>query len=181
MSISTTTGEFRLTEMHLVHRAKSGDSNAVARLIEMHREGLVRIAANILRDPSEAEDVAQEAFLRIFGQLSNLRDDGSFKRYLFQVGVRLCLDRMRRIRAEPTDSIEGESRPREDIESRVHIERVLAKLPAELRATLVLREIEQLDYQEIAEVLRVPVGTVRSRLHAARERFRQLWVDEVFG
>jgi RNA polymerase sigma-70 factor (ECF subfamily) len=143
--------------------------------------GLVKVAANILRDPSEAEDVAQDAFIKVFGQLSSLRDDLGFKRYLYQIAVRLCIDRMRRIRPEPQSEIHGGTARREDIESRVHIERVLAKLPTDLRTTLVLREIEELDYTEIADILQIPVGTVRSRLHSARERFRVLWMDEVFG
>jgi len=65
------------------------------------------------------------------------------------------------------------------VENRVVIEKLLAQLPAELRTTLVLREMEQLSYEEVAEVMRVPIGTVRSRLHTARERFRKLWVEAV--
>ena len=177
----STTLELRVQDCHLVLRAREGDQTAVARLIERHRVGLVKVAANILRDPSEAEDVAQEAFIKVFGQLSSLRDDLGFKRYLYQIAVRLCIDRMRRIRPEPQSEIHGGTARREDIESRVHIERVLAKLPTDLRTTLVLREIEELDYTEIADILQIPVGTVRSRLHSARERFRVLWMDEVFG
>ncbi len=177
----STTLELRVQDCHLVLRAREGDQTAVARLIERHRVGLVKVAANILRDPSEAEDVAQDAFIKVFGQLSSLRDDLGFKRYLYQIAVRLCIDRMRRIRPEPQSEIHGGTARREDIESRVHIERVLAKLPTDLRTTLVLREIEELDYTEIADILQIPVGTVRSRLHSARERFRVLWMDEVFG
>lgn len=180
MAFSTTL-ELRVQDCHLVLRAREGDQDAVTRLIERHRIGLVKVAANILRDPSEAEDVAQEAFIKVFQQLHALRDDYGFKRYLYQIGVRLCIDRIRRIRPETQSDIQTGATKREDIESRVHIERVLAKLPTDLRTTLVLREIEELDYAEIAEILEIPVGTVRSRLHSARERFRALWVDEVFG
>ena len=63
------------------------------------------------------------------------------------------------------------------MENRVVIEKLLAQLPAELRTTLVLREMEQLSYEEVAEVMHVPIGTVRSRLHTARERFRKLWIE----
>lgn len=173
--------ELRVQDCHLVLRAREGDQDAVARLIERHRVGLIKVSANILRDPSEAEDVAQEAFLKVFNQLGALRDDQGFKRYLYQIAVRLCIDRMRRIRPEPQSDIREGAAKREDIESRVHIERVLAKLPTDLRTTLVLREIEELDYAEIADILEIPVGTVRSRLHSARERFRALWMDEVFS
>ena len=110
----STTLELRVQDCHLVLRAREGDQTAVARLIERHRVGLVKVAANILRDPSEAEDVAQEAFIKVFGQLSSLRDDLGFKRYLYQIAVRLCIDRMRRIRPEPQSEIHGGTARRED-------------------------------------------------------------------
>jgi RNA polymerase sigma-70 factor (ECF subfamily) len=65
------------------------------------------------------------------------------------------------------------------VENRVLIEKLLAQLPPDLCTTLVLREIEQLSYEEVAEAMHVPVGTVRSRLHVARERFRKLWIEAV--
>jgi RNA polymerase sigma-70 factor (ECF subfamily) len=180
MAFSTTL-ELRVQDCYLVLRARDGDQDAVARLIERHRVGLIKVSANILRDPAEAEDVAQEAFIKVFNQLGVLRDDYGFKRYLYQIAVRLCIDRMRRIRPDVQSEVHAGTTKRDDIESRVHIERVLAKLPTDLRTTLVLREIEGFDYSEIAEILEIPVGTVRSRLHSARERFRALWMDEVFS
>jgi RNA polymerase sigma-70 factor (ECF subfamily) len=66
-----------------------------------------------------------------------------------------------------------------NVENRVVVEKLLAQLPAELRTTLVLREMEQLSYEEVATAMNVPIGTVRSRLHTARERFRKLWVEAV--
>jgi len=148
-------------------------------LIERHRNRLVRVASNILRDANEAEDVAQEAFLKAFRELDRLRDDQAFSGYVYRICVRLCMDRLRSRRAEPAEFESATADQGEAIENRVVIERLLDRLPYDLRVTLVLREVEQLSYDEIAEVLRVPVGTVRSRLHAAREKFRALWLEAV--
>lgn len=164
-------------ESYWIARCRAGDEQALSQLIEKHRARLVHTAANILRDRFEAEDVAQEAFLKAFRELGRLRDDRSFPGYVYRICVRLCMDRLRAKRAEASEfevSTPAESR---SIENRVLIEKLLDMLPPDLRTTLVLREIEQLSYEEVAEAMNVPVGTVRSRLHAARERFRKLWVD----
>jgi RNA polymerase sigma-70 factor, ECF subfamily len=179
MSISARVEERRVVEEQLVRRVREGDRDALARLIEFHRAGLIATAANILRDRSEAEDVAQEAFLKVNDQIDKLRDDRSFSRYLYQVAVRLCIDRLRRKRCEPSDSIETAAPATTDVETRLTVERLLDKMSPELRTIIILREVQELDYVEIAEVLNIPVGTVRSRLHVARERFRKLWTNEV--
>jgi RNA polymerase sigma-70 factor (ECF subfamily) len=87
------------------------------------------------------------------------------------------MDRLRLKRAELVEFDSSEPHEGGNVENRVLIEKLLALLPAELRTTLVLREIEQLSYEEVAEMMHVPIGTVRSRLHTARERFRKLWVE----
>ncbi|MEJ5169653.1 MAG: sigma-70 family RNA polymerase sigma factor [Fimbriimonadales bacterium] len=168
-----------LDEAQWVLRARDGEEHSMSLLIERHRGRLVRTASNILRDANEAEDVAQEAFLKAFRELDRLRDDQAFSGYIYRICVRLCMDRLRARRAEPAEFESATADQGEAIENRVMIERLLDRLPHDLRVTLVLREVEQLSYDEIAEVLRVPVGTVRSRLHAAREKFRALWTEAV--
>lgn len=164
-------------ELQWVARCRQGDEAALALLIARHRNRLVRTATNLLRDRYEAEDVSQESFLKAFKELGRLRDDRAFSGYLYRICVRLCMDRLRLKRAEPAELETVQPHEGGSIENRVVIEKVLHMLPAELRTTLVLREIEQLSYEEIAEMMRVPIGTVRSRLHTARERFRRLWLD----
>ncbi|HMS54299.1 MAG TPA: sigma-70 family RNA polymerase sigma factor [Fimbriimonadaceae bacterium] len=162
-----------------VSRCRQGDETALGLLIARHRARLIRTAANLLRDRHEAEDVAQEAFLKAFRELGRLRDDRAFSGYIYRICVRLCMDRLRLKRAEPGefDRIQDHDGP--SIENRVVIARILDQLPYDLRTTLVLREMEQLSYEEVAEAMHVPIGTVRSRLHTARERFRKLWVEAV--
>ncbi len=162
-------------EAQLVFRTRQGDQNALRELVTRHRIRLIRTAANVLRDPTEAEDVAQEAFLKAFRELYRLRDDRAFSSFVYRICVRLCVDRLRLKRAEPSPIEPREQSPGGSIETRMLVERLLNQLPPDLRLTLVLREMEQLSYEEVAEAMGVPVGTVRSRLHTARERFRTLW------
>lgn len=163
-------------EALLVARVRNGDESAYKELIDRHRTRLIRTASNILRDPIEAEDVAQEAFLKAYRELYRLREDRAFASFIYRICVRLCVDRLRLRRAEPSPLEPSEQAQNGSIENKVLIEKLLAQLPPDLKTTLILREVEQLSYEEVAVVMKVPVGTVRSRLHTARERFRTLWV-----
>lgn len=165
-------------DVRWIERVRTGDEAALATLVARHRARLIRVAANILRDPMEAEDVAQDAFIRAFREIRNLRDDRAFSGYLYRICVRLCMDRLRSRRAEPAEFDGVVPHQGSRVENRVVIEELLQLLPPDLRTTLVLREIEQMSYEEVAQAMNVPVGTVRSRLHTARERFRDLWLQE---
>jgi RNA polymerase sigma-70 factor (ECF subfamily) len=173
--------DFAAQERHWVGRCRRGDETALASLVTRHRARMIRTATNLLRDRHEAEDVAQEAFLKGFREIQKLRDDRAFAGYLYRICVRLCMDRLRLKRAEIAELDAVQPHDGGAVENRVVVEKLLAQLPAELRTTLVLREMEQLSYDEVAEVMNVPVGTVRSRLHTARERFRKLWVEAMEG
>jgi RNA polymerase sigma-70 factor (ECF subfamily) len=175
--LSRTRAECALEELQWISRCRQGDESALSLLIARHRNRLIRTAANLLRDRYEAEDVAQESFLKAFREIHRLRDDKAFAGFLYRICVRLCMDRLRLKRAEPTEIDTVQQSEGGSVENRVVIEKVLYQLPAELRTTLVLREMEQLSYDEVAEAMRVPIGTVRSRLHSARERFRRLWLE----
>ncbi len=166
-------------ERQWVSRIRLGDEAALGCLVARHRNRLIRTATNLLRDRHEAEDVAQESFLKAFREIGKLRDDRAFSGYLYRICVRLCMDRLRLKRAELVEFDSAQPHQGGAVENKVMVEKLLAQLPAELRATLVLREMEQLSYEEVAEYMHVPIGTVRSRLHTARERFRKLWIDAV--
>ena len=167
-----------------IARAKTGDEAAFRWILGQYRSRVVRLAAHVLRRSDEAEDVAQEAFVRAFQRLLEFRGAtapgraGSFSSWLFSITVRLCLDRRRTARWQremPASAAPAPSSSFQSSDSRLLIEMLLDKLTPPMRAALVLREIEGLEYDEIAEALQIPVGTVRSRLHAARAQFRDLW------
>ena len=165
-----------LEELQWVQRCRHGDEAAMGALIAKHRTRLVRVAANVLRDSFEAEDVTQEAFLKAFREIHKLRDECAFSGYIYKICIRLCMDRLRSRKTESMVVDKPEPSRGQQIETRVVVENLLGELTPELRLTLVLREMEQLSYEEVADMMRVPVGTVRSRLHTARERFRNLWI-----
>ncbi|MBI3625326.1 MAG: sigma-70 family RNA polymerase sigma factor, partial [Candidatus Rokubacteria bacterium] len=150
-----------------------------------------RLAYQILRDREEAWDVAQEAFIRVYQSLPTFRGQSAFYTWMFRIVVNLATDRQRqraaRARAlggEPVSEEEWERTLRDpgagpDFlatrgEERELIRRALDSLPLHHRTIIMLSDIEGLTYREIAEVLRVPIGTVMSRLHNARKRLRTL-------
>ncbi|HLK55613.1 MAG TPA: sigma-70 family RNA polymerase sigma factor [Chthonomonadaceae bacterium] len=169
-------------EADQVARARSGDGAAIDWLLARYRLRVVRLAAHILRRPGEAEDVAQEAFVRAFRNLNSFRGEGRFYTWLYQIVVRICLDRRRAARWDAEMPLEAASgslaapdAALNDVELRVLVETLLDRLAPPMRAMLVLRELEGLEYEEIARVLQIPVGRVRWRLHTARAQFQQLW------
>ncbi len=177
LRVFTSVREAAQEERRWVAKVRQGDESAMNMLLTKHRRRILRAAANVLRDSHEAEDVAQEAFLKAFREIHRLRDDKAFGGYLYKICVRLCMDRLRSRKPEPSMIERTEPSQGSQIETRVLVEKLLRKLSPDLRLTLVLREMEQLSYDEVAEAMDVPVGTVRSRLHSARAKFRELWQE----
>ena len=157
--------------------ARAGNEQAILWLLQEYRPPLVRLLTGVLGDAAAAEDAAQDALLHALRHLHQLRDPAAFYPWLRRAAVRIAL--RQRPRAEAATETPAHFRPGPSavVETRVLVAQILASLPAELRAVLVLREMEQLDYQEIAGLLDVPIGTVRSRLFAARARFRDAWLE----
>ncbi len=148
------------------------------------------LALRVLRDEEQARDVVQDAFLKAYGALDRFEGRSSFYTWLHRIVMNLCLDRKRRERSsrrvEWSEEVEREAEadpesPEPELaleraELRAQLAQALAGLSEDARRTLELREIEGLSYQEIAECLGVPKGTVMSRLHTARRRVRRALV-----
>jgi RNA polymerase sigma-70 factor (ECF subfamily) len=166
-------------EREWIRRCRQGDEDAFRSLLHRYRGPATYLAAQILGDATEAEDVVQEAFLHVFRSLHRFRGDASFYSWLYRIVVNLCLSRMRRKSRRRCIPLEEISRDHEGAapswDTRLQVETLLASLSEEIRVTLLLREVAGLSYAEIAEELEIPVGTVRSRLNAGREQFRRRW------
>lgn len=152
-----------------------------ADLLRRYRGPLVNLAYQLLGDRDEAEDVAQETFVQAYLYLQRFRGEANLFTWLYRIAVNACRMRLRKRR--PVTLQNEPSAPDGAFDERTwirkqRVDEVLRQLPEPLREVLILREIHELSYEEIAQVLGIPVGTVRSRLFTARQRFAERWKAE---
>jgi RNA polymerase sigma-70 factor (ECF subfamily) len=166
-------------DRHLVARSLAGDLRAFEALVRRHENVAYRVAARIA-GPNEAEDVTQDAFVRAFHRLPHFRAEGHFRAWLLQIVHNTALNARARRPPEPVETFAAvvesqggqvQRTPAERLEGRERRDRLESKLrlltPAH-RAVLVLRDVEGLSYDEIAEATETPLGSVKGRLHRAR-------------
>ena len=135
------------------------------------------IAQSVLRDPAEAEDVAQEVFLMAYRKLEQLREPERFRAWVARMSWRQALNRKRGWRRRlARDFRWSAARPETEApETAVTLQREVERMPERLREVLLLAAIEGLDAREVGAILEIPEGTVRSRLHAARKHLLEVW------
>ena len=174
-------------DKELVERVKAGDRQAFNVLVQKYQHKLVKLIQRYVHDPTEALDVSQEAFIKAYRALPNFRGDSSFYTWLYRIGINTAKNYLVAQGRRPPDSdIDAQDAERYDIESRLkdhetpeslaerdEIQRTVFQaiedLPEDLRTAITLREIEGLSYEEIAQTMECPIGTVRSRIFRARE------------
>jgi RNA polymerase sigma-70 factor (ECF subfamily) len=166
----------------LVARARDGDQDAIRQLVAQYERRVIGLAWSLLGSRTDAEDVAQESFLRAFRSLRTFRGQSLFRTWLFQIVVNAARTyrRSRNTRLEDASgsAIDFDTRTsggslEHAIVARDQLNNAMATLPAELREALVLRDVNGLDYREIAEMLGIPLGTVESRIFRGRAQLRQ--------
>ena len=171
----------------LVERVQQGDKRAFDLLVRKYQNKIVHLVTRYLHDPVEAQDVAQEAFIKAYRALPSFRGDSAFYTWLYRIAINTAKNYLlAQSRRPPGDDIEvqdaeqfsGETGLREydtpeHLVLRDEIETTIAAaieaLPEELRTAITLRELEGLSYEEIAQAMDCPIGTVRSRIFRARE------------
>ncbi len=170
-----------IEDINLVRRTLGGDQQAFAGLVEKYKDSVFNVAYRMLGNASEAEDVAQEAFVRAYTQLHTYKDSHRFSTWLLSIASHLSIDQLRRRRflALPLENVpflewiaDLSLGPEESAlagETSDEMQKVLALLPTKYRAVLVLRYWHDLSYEEIAEVLHLTPPLVKARLHRARE------------
>jgi RNA polymerase sigma-70 factor (ECF subfamily) len=170
-----------MSEIEWVRRARAGDDDAFAALVETYQSPIYNLCYRMLGEAGEAEDAAQETFLRAYSQLASYDATRSFKTWLFSIANHHCIDRLRKRRLtwlsidddlpphpalqEQAPGPEEASVRREQSEA---MQALLAKLPPDDRSVVVMRYWYDLSYEEIAEATRTTVSAVKSRLHRAR-------------
>lgn len=178
----------RDTDQLLVERVQRGDKKAFELLVSKYQRKLLRLVMRLVHDHAEAEDVVQEAFIKAYRALANFRGDSAFYTWLYRIGINTAKNHLvTQGRRAPTstdadidaaetfadaDGLRDINTPESLLASKQiasTVNSAMSSLPEELRNAISLREIEGLSYEEIAELMLCPIGTVRSRIFRARE------------
>jgi RNA polymerase sigma-70 factor (ECF subfamily) len=159
------------------------DADFAARMVEA-KQVVFRVAYSVLRDSADAEEIAQDAFLRAHGQMGSLREPVKFRAWVCRIAFRLALNRRREQgRRLARDTAWHEQRPQQvadgeragvDREYLARLRNEIERLPEKLRAVILLASVAGMEATEVAAVLEIPAGTVRSRLHLARKRLLEV-------
>ncbi|MCE5259011.1 MAG: sigma-70 family RNA polymerase sigma factor [Chloroflexi bacterium] len=171
-------------EAELIAAAARGNTGAFAELVRIHRMRVVRTAFGVLGSQDEAEDVAQDVFIKVWHALDTFQHDTSFASWVYRITVNTAIDVLRHRKEEVGLDVEYASpltRPEDAALRRDNQQRVrtaIASLPESARVALTLREFEQLSYKEISEILQIPIGTVMSRLNYARASLKKILSGE---
>lgn len=175
------------SDQQLVERVQAGDKAAFDLLVRKYQHRVLKLVGRFVSDAAEAEDVAQEAFLKAYRALASFRGDSAFYTWLYRIAINTAKNALVSNRRRPVDfdldlqdpeQYDRHARLKESDtpegvllteEIRNVVERAMEQLPEDLRTAIILRELEGMSYEEIAEAMDCPVGTVRSRIFRARE------------
>jgi RNA polymerase sigma-70 factor, ECF subfamily len=178
----------REIDRQLVTRAQQGDRQAFNLLVEKYQRKLARLLSRFIRDPAEVEDVTQEAFIKAYRALPAFRGDSAFYTWLYRIGINTAKNYLMALGRRAPTSTEVEAEDAEGFEEGEQLRDIntpesvllsneiaetvnstIEQLPEELRQAIQMREIEGMSYEEIAQAMNCPIGTVRSRIFRARE------------
>jgi len=182
-----------MNELLLISCARGGDREAFGELVEQYRDNVYRLAYRMCGNAYDADEAAQEAFVAAWRALPNFRGDAKFSTWLYRLTTNAAIDVMRREKRHQTvgdgemvDLADDADSPQETVErteQQEAVQKALATLSEEYREVLLLRYMEELDYAEIAEVLQLPSGTVKSRINRAKAALKTalLKSGNIFG
>lgn len=191
-----------LDDNKLVELAKEGNRKAFELLMKRYERKVFGIAYGMLYDVEEAREIVQEAFIKVFRYIMNFHGEASFYTWLYRITVNLSIDRLRKLKKTSQNHsyddrlkikgdkknnlseavIEAQNQNPETLtiekEKIIKLREAMNKLPAHHRSVIILREVEELSYQEIADTLGISIGTVMSRLHHARKKLIEMLKEE---
>ncbi|WP_059171541.1 RNA polymerase sigma factor SigW [Bacillus sp. FJAT-27445] len=174
-----------------IKQIKKGDQDAFAEIVELYKDKLFQLGYRMLGNRHEAEEIAQEAFIRAYVNIDKFNQEYKFSTWLYRIATNLCIDRIRKKKPDyyldaemagtegltlysriPSDSPLPEKEV-EMLELQEAIQGEIVKLPEKYRSVIVLKYIEELSLNEISEILDLPLGTVKTRIHRGREALRK--------
>lgn len=177
----------RSVDAEIVARVQSGDKSAFNLLVIKYQHKVIKLVSRYIRDSAEVEDITQEAFIKAYRALANFRGESAFYTWLYRIAINTAknflVSQSRRppnsdIEIEVAEVLDGAASMRENATPELNLLRdeiaktvqlAIESLPEDLRIAITLREIEGLSYEDIAQVMTCPIGTVRSRIFRARE------------
>lgn len=182
------------TDTNLVLRCQHDDNKAFDEIVARYKDAIFNYISRMIPGRDDVEDLTQEVFVRAFASLKSFRREANLRTWLYRIATNLCVDKYRRNGAEkrtlesldyddpdgelkkldPPDSTHDPERVCVRREIQVEVQKALAKLPDKLRATILLYDMEGMSYEDIAQAMKCPIGTVKSRLFNARMQLREI-------
>ncbi|MBS4535930.1 sigma-70 family RNA polymerase sigma factor [Clostridium sp. D2Q-14] len=187
-----------LNEKILIKKASNGDINAFEKLIDSYQKRAYNIALKFMKEPEDAKDVSQQAFIKIFKYIKTFNFKSSFNTWIYRIIVNICIDSINKnnknetyLLDNPIETLEGKmsrdvrddrNKP-DDIldkkESRELVHNAINRLDDIYRIIIILRDIEGFSYKEISEILEISIGTVKSRIKRGRDKLRIILKEEL--
>jgi len=177
-------------ERELVERCRRGDEGAFQELVDQYKDLVFALIARTVQDRSRSEDLAQDVFLRIHRGLPYFRGEARLSTWIYRIVANVCVyDHARPPAAMSLDAADDRRRERDalsvadrrfgDLELRDRLEKAIARLPANYRLLVAAHYLQGIQYEELAEALQLPLGTVKTQLHRAKQQLRRLLETEL--
>jgi RNA polymerase sigma-70 factor (ECF subfamily) len=173
------------SDLALVSRTKAGDTEAFSELVRRHDRIVYNLAYRFMRDAALAEDMAQDAFLKAYRLLNGFRGDCSFSTWLYRVTCSVCLTELNRrkrrgeVELTPQHAADAATAPEEATDTPELIRRCVTKLPDHYAAIVTLYYLQEIPYEQIAEIMEIPMGTLKTWMHRARLQLRKIVEKEM--
>ena len=182
--------QFEFTDEELIAKFQGGDVGAFNQIVHRYKDRLLNFIYRFLNDIDKSEDLVQDTFLKLFTHKHSYKEIAKFSTWLYTIAGNLAKTELRKIKRRKTFSVtdlsyddrefvitSAEAGPDEDIDSRNlerNIQSALNELPSDFRTVIILRDIQELSYEEISKIVTVPLGTVKSRINRGRLKLQQL-------
>lgn len=169
-------------EQRWIQQVLAGDKQAYANIIDKYKNQLYATILRMTRNPQDAQDLVQDAFIKVYRNLDKYDANGSFSGWLYRVAINHCMDEFRKNRYSTVqveiDETKVVNHEHPEVvflkkEKRRQLERLIATLPEDERLIILLRYVNEISYEEIGEVMDVPLSTVRNKLHRAKKKMRE--------
>ena len=174
-----------ISDLELVQQTRAGEIEAFSELVRRHERVVFNLAFRFMRDNALAEDMAQEAFLKAYRLLNGFRGDCSFSTWLYRVTCSVCLTELNRrkrrgeVELTPSHADEAATEPEETSDMPELVRRCVTKLPERYATIVSLYYLQEVPYEDIAETMKIPMGTLKTWMHRARLQLRKIVEKEI--